>query len=410
MSLRQAPASLQKWQTPLLILFAGSIMAIIGFGTRSVFGLFLPPMTEAREWSRGDFAFAMALQNLVWGLVLPFAASLGDRYGPVRVLSVGALIYAVGVWLMTIVEGPLALHFVGGLVVGIGVAFTAFSLVTAAMVRVVGPDRRAMVIGLGMAMGSVGQGLFSPFAQGLINYFGWATALTLMAFITLLIIPLAMVLPNDPSLGAEKSAKGSVMSAIREAMLHRGYLLLTLGFYVCGFHVTFITVHLPAYTDDLGLPSHVAAVALSIIGLLNIAGTLISGWFGSRYTRKLGLSAIYAGRALAIAIFLISPKTELSVYLFAGVMGLLWLSTVPLTTDIVARVFGVRYLATLFSFVFLSHQLGSFVGVWIGGLIYVSTGSYDIMWIAGIFAGIFAALIHLPIDENPVPRLSVSQL
>lgn len=399
---------LRRWQTPLLVVAAGLCIATIGMGTRSVFGLFLPPMTEARGWSREAFGFAMALQNLTVGLLMPVAASAADRFGPVRVIAGGTCLYAFGIWLMTLVESPPVFQLVGGVLVGAGLSFTSFSIAIAAMVRIVDPSRRTMVMGLAMSAGSFGMVLFSPIAQGFITVFGWSHALVLLALISLVMIPLVMCLPGDPNLSAEPTAKMGIRDSIREALGHRGYLLLTTGFFVCGFHVSFITVHLPSYTLDLGFTARVGAICLSLIGLFNIAGSLLSGMAGTHFSRKLSLSVIYTGRAMLIATFLLLPKSEPVLYAFASLMGLLWLATVPLTTDIVARVFGVRYLATLYSFVFLSHQVGGFVGVWLGGVIYEATGSYDGMWMAGIVLGLAAALIHLPINEKPLPRLAVT--
>ena len=402
----QAVNGLARWQTPLLVIAAGALIAIIGFGTRSVFGLFLPPMTEARGWSRDAFSLAMAAQQLTYGLVLPLAAATADRIGPVRVIVGGALAYALGVWLMTMVETSLVFLLVAGLLVGAATAFTSFSLVIATMSRMVSPRRRPLVMGLGMAAGSMGQVIYSPITQGFIGAFGWSDALVILAVGSLAIIPLTFLLPASPDVAAEQTARQSLRAAIREAAEHRGYLLLTVGFFVCGFHVSFITVHLPAYMQDLGFAAHVGAIALSLIGFFNIMGSLLSGMAGTHFSRRLSLSFIYTSRAIVIGAFLVLPKTEPVAYMFASLMGLLWLATVPLTTAIVARVFGVRYLATLFSFVFLSHQLGSFSGVWLGGVIYEATGSYDGMWVAGIVLGLASALIHLPINERPIPRLA----
>ncbi len=399
---------LRRWQVPLLVLTAGALLAAIESGSRSTFGLFLPPLSETRGWSREVFSLAMALQNLTLGLVLPLAAAAADRVGPVRVVAAGASVYALGIWLMRLIEAPAAFQLVGGLLVGAGFAFASFSLVVAAMVRVVRPERRPLVMGVGMAAASLGQVVFSPIMQGFISAYGWSDALAWLALIALAMVPLAFVLPGDPNLAAERSARRGVRAAIREAAEHRGYLLLTAGFFVCGFHVAFISVHLPAYVLDLGFAASVGAAALALIGLFNIVGSLLAGMAGMRFSRRLSLSFIYAARAAVIAAFLLLPKTELVTYVFAALMGLLWLATVPLTTDIVARLFGVRYLATLFSFVFLSHQLGAFTGVWLGGAIYEATGSYDGMWLAGIAFGLAAALIHLPIDERPLPRLAAT--
>jgi len=396
------------WRAALIVIIAGCAISTIGFGIRAVFGLFLEPMTAARGWSRETFALAMALQNLLWGVMLPFAGAMADRVGPVRVIALGAVIYCIGVWGMSASAGSLMLYLTGGILTGTGVAFSAFSIALAAMARVVGPEKRSLVLGLGTAAGSFGQVLFSPIAQGFISAFGWHTTLLIFAATTLAMIPLALLLPNDPADPQAGGARGeqTLAEAMTEALTHRGYVLLTVGFFVCGFHVAFITVHFPVYVTDLGLPPAVGAYAIALIGLFNIAGSFLSGMAGQYWSKKCGLSAIYLARAVCIFLLLMAPKNEFTVYMFAGAMGILWLSTVPLTSGIVAQVFGVRYMATLFGVVFLSHQLGSFIGIWLGGRLYDNSGSYDGMWWAGIIAGILAAIVHLPINEKPLPRLA----
>jgi len=406
MTTAAAPSPLSALRTPLAIIVAGCLIAMVGFGVRSVFGLFLEPMTLAKGWDRETFALAMAIQNLLWGMGVPVAGALADRYGPTRVMVLGALVYAAGVWGMAIAESAWALHAFAGILTGLGVAFTAFSITMAAMAKVVGPERRSLVLGLGTAAGSFGQVVFSPLGQALIGEFGWHPALLILAATTLFIIPLAFILPNDPNPKGEVVSNQSISEALREATGHRGYMLLTLGFFVCGFHVAFITVHFPAYTRDIGLGAEVGAYSIAIVGLFNIAGSFLSGAAGQRWSKKCGLSFIYFARAITIGALLMAPKTEFTIYAFAAVMGLLWLSTVPLTTGIVAQVFGVRYMATLFGIVFFSHQVGSFLGVWLGGRLYDTMGSYDPMWWAGIVLGLLAALVHLPINERPLARLS----
>jgi MFS family permease len=406
MSTATAPSSAPSWRTPLVVLVAGCLIAMVGFGVRSIFGLFLEPMTVAKGWDRETFALAMALQNLLWGMALPVAGALADRYGPPRVLAVGALVYAAGVWGMAEAESGLALHLFGGVLTGLGVAFTAFSLAMAAMAKAVGPERRSLALGLGTAAGSFGQVVFSPLGQGFIAAFGWQPALLILAATTLVIIPLAFVLPGDTSAKGEAHSDQTIVEALREATGHRGFVLLTLGFFVCGFHVAFITVHFPAYVKDLGLAAEVGAYSIAVVGLFNILGSFLSGVAGQRWSKKFGLSFIYFARAIAITALLLAPKTEVTMYLFSAVMGILWLSTIPLTTGIVAQVFGARYMATLFGIVFFSHQIGSFLGVWLGGRLYDTMGSYDPMWWAGIVLGLLAAVVHLPINERPLARLA----
>lgn len=381
---------------------------MIGFGVRSGFGLFLEPMTVDRGWSREIYGLAMALQNLFWGLSLPFAGALADRFGPVWVILSGAVMYAVAVYGMSIAETPMVLHLTGGILAGMGIAFSAFTIAMASMARVVGPERRTMVLGIGTAAGSLGQFLFSPIAQGFIGAWGWVTALVLLASILLVMVPLSFVLPNDPNQTVGETADQTMIEALREAGSHLGFILLTAGFFVCGFHLAFITVHFPAYIRDLGLDPVIGAWSIAVIGLMNIVGSFLSGIAGQRYSMKTGLSLIYFCRSVAIVALLVLPKTPLVILTFAGAIGLLWLSTVPLTSGIVAQVFGVRYMAMLFGIVFLSHQIGSFLGVWLGGRIYDQTGSYDGIWYAGVVLGLLAALIHLPINERPLPRLRMA--
>ncbi|MBP5857942.1 MFS transporter [Marivibrio halodurans] len=392
------------WRTPLIVVICGCLIALVGFGVRSSFGLWLEPMTLAKGWSRETFALAMAIQNLFWGLGLPFAGALADKFGAPRVLAVGALLYAAGVAGMAVSDSGLAFQMTGGVLTGLGVAFTAFSIALAAMAKVVAPSRRSLALGLGTAAGSAGQVVFSPFGQALIAGIGWHDALFVVAATTLLVIPLAFILPGASQDESDPLADMTIGGALREALSHRGYVLLTAGFFVCGFHIAFITVHFPAYVTGLGLDPAIGAYALALVGLCNIVGAFASGAFGQRWSKRSGLSAIYFVRAIAITALLLLPKTEVTILVFAGVMGLLWLSTVPLTTGIVAQVFGMRYMATLFGIVFLSHQIGSFLGVWLGGYLYDTMGTYDPVWWAGVVLGLMAAVIHLPIDERPIVR------
>ena len=392
------------WHTPVVILIAGCLISACGFGARSVMGLYLEPMTEALSWNRETFAMAMAIQNLVWGLGMAVAGAAVDRHGPAWIIAGGALVYALGLWGMTLSTTGAMLFLTGGVLTGLGVAFTGFPLTIAAMVRTVGPMRRSLVMGAGTAAGSVGQIFFSPFMQAMIERFGWSDGLIILAFSTLVIIPLAILLPNHSNVIEPDTEGQTLMAALTEAINHRGYILLTIGFFVCGFHVTFISVHFPAYVVDLGLSASVAAWCLSLIGIFNILGSIGAGIYGQKRSNSNGLSFLYAARAVVIMGLLLMPKTEINIYIFASVMGLLWLSTVPLTTGVVTRIFGIRYMASLFGIVFLSHQLGSFLGVWLGGYIHDLTGTYDMVWRAGVVLGLFAALVHWPIDESPIRR------
>ncbi len=397
--------SSQNRKTSIVVLVAGCLISVIGFGARSGMGLYLDPMTEELGWSRETYALAMGLQNIMWGVGLPIAGAIVDRYGPVWVIAGGAVLYALGFWGMTSSDTSGMLYLTGGVLTGAGIAFTSFTLAIATMVRAVGPERRSLVMGLGTAAGSVGQIAFSPFSQSMISQYGWSNALLIMGVCTLCIIPLALLLPNSPRFNEPDTVDLTLTAALKEAFRHRGYVLLTFGFFVCGFHVTFIMVHLPAYVVDLGLSGSVAAWCLALIGVFNIVGSIAVGFYGQQHSNSNGLSFIYAGRAIVIAALVLSPKTEVVLYLFACAMGLLWLSTVPLTTGVVTKIFGIRYMATLFAVVFFSHQLGSFIGVWLGGYIHDLTGTYDAVWYVGIVLGIVAATLHMPINESAVKRV-----
>ena len=393
------------------VIVAACLISLIGFGIRTSFGLYLEPMTAANGWSRETFSLALAIQNLLWGIGVPVAGAVADRFGTARVIALGAVVYAVGLAGMAMSDSALALNLTGGVLVGLGVSFCSFSLVLAAMARVAGPEHRSLALGLGTAAGSLGQVVFSPINQALISNYGWYDSLLVMSVVALVLVPLAFSLRGGSESGGVPVpvADQGLANALGEAINHRSYLLLTAGFFVCGFHVAFINVHFPTYVTDLGLSARTGAYAISIIGLFNILGSLMSGAFGQRYSRKMGLSAIYFTRALIILGFLLAPANQLTVYLFAASMGLLWLSTVPLTTGIVAQMFGLRFMATLFGIVFLSHQVGSFIGVWLGGLLYDRTGSYEAMWWAGVCFGVFAAIVHLPINDRPLARLSLAR-
>jgi MFS family permease len=378
---------------------------MLGFGVRSSFGLFLDPITHAHGWDRQTFGLALAIQNLLWGGGVVFSSALADRFGPARVLAGGAVVYAAGVVGMAIADTPPLFHLTAGVLTGLGIAFTSFNIAIAAMARVVDSSRRSVILGLGTAAGSLGQVLFSPLAQALIADHGWYSALFILATLALGMLPLALVLPNDVSGKAMQVIDQTMGAALGEALGHRGFLLLTAGFFVCGFQIAFIAVHFPAYVKDVGLDAKVGALALALIGMFNIAGSLLSGVVGQRWAKKYGLSFIYFARSVITVWLLLSPKTELTILVFAAMMGALWLSTVPLTSGIVAQVFGLRYMATLYSIVFLSHQVGSFLGVWLGGYLYDRTGSYTILWWISVALGIYAGIVHLPINEQPLARL-----
>ena len=396
------------WRLPIgVIVICGCLIGVISFGARAGFGLFLTPISTEFQWGREVFALSIAIQNLVWGAGQPFAGMLADKYGTGRVLVLGAFIYAAGVALMAYSSEPWQMHMTAGVLVGLGTAFASFMIVMATMARKVSPKWRTLVMGIATASGSIGQFTMVPLGQAFLKAYGWHTALLLLAAILLLVIPLSSTVTGKgaPTPGMRDQ---SVKEAFGEAFGHKSYNLLTAGFFVCGFHVAFILVHMPAYIADKGLPPETGATALALVGLFNIIGSLSSGYIGGRFSKKYSLAAIYLARAAAITLFVLLPTTEMTVYLFAAAMGLLWLSTVPLTSGLVAQFFGLRYMAMLFGFVFLSHQVGSFIGVWLGGRLYDAYGTYDVVWWLSVALGIAAALVHLPIREAPSPRLAAA--
>lgn len=387
-----------------IILIAGCAIASLGFGPRAALGLFLSPMTEANGWGRDLFAFALALQVLLWGAAQPISGAFADRYGPVRVLSVGAILYASGLWLMAYSTSPTMLTISAGVFMGLGISASSFTIVIAAFGKLLPPEWRSTAFGAGTAAGSFGQFLFSPLAVGLMHGFGWQNALVLFGCIVLLIIPLSLVLATPKDAPASTAPKQSLRNALSEALGHRSFVLLVLGFFTCGFQLLFITVHLPAYVVDRGLSVDVGAWTIGVIGLFNIAGSLTAGWLGDKMPKRYLLAAIYFLRSLAVVAYISFPVTAASSIMFGAVMGFLWLSTVPPTSGLIAIMFGTRWFATLFGVAFLSHQIGGFLGVWLGGVLYEQFGSYDPIWWGSIALGIVSALLHLPIVEKPVVR------
>lgn len=395
------------WRTPVVVVACGCLIAVLTFGVRASFGLFTAPISATQGWGREVFALAIAIQNLLWGVGQPFAGALADRFGSARVLAAGGLLYAVGVALMAVASTPLQMALTGGVLVGLGLAGASFTIVIAALARRVPPERRAWATGIATSAGSLGQFLLAPLGQAFILAYGWQIALVLLAGIVALVPALATSMASTPG---TSMAAGEVDLGLRRtlalALAHRSYLLLTAGFFVCGFHLAFITVHLPPYLTDHGIGPQLAAWSIAIIGLGNIVGSYAAGMFAGRYSKRRLLAAIYALRALVIALFILVPISPLTVVLFAVAIGLLWLSTVPPTSGLVATMFGTRYLATLFGIVFFSHQLGSFLGIWLGGLFYEAYGSYDAVWWMSVALGVFAAIVHLPIVERPAPSFA----
>ncbi|MGO4381252.1 MFS transporter [Pseudoduganella sp. RAF19] len=403
-------------KSPLAAVLCGGIIMGLALGMRHVQGLFMLPMTSARGWGREDFALAIALQNLVWGLMQPITGMLADRFGSRCVLLGGCVLYAIGLYLMAHAGSSTELALSGGLLIGMALAGTSFGTVYGALNRIVSPSRRSWALGLAGAVGGVGQFAMVPAAQGLIASVGWMGALIAVAFVLALAAPLAFSLDDSAAIDAAARPggdggrlaagdAGSMGAAIREALGHRGFWLLNAGFFACGFQLAFIAGHFPAYLRDKGYSANVGVAALALVALANVAGTYLCGQLGSLYRRKHLLAYLYLIRAAAMLAFITAPLSEASIYVFSFVMGLTWLGTVPLTNGLVSQVFGVRYISTLFGFVFVGHQLGGFLGVWLGGVVFDATHSYQLVWIAAVAVGLAAAALHWPIDDRAVARL-----
>ena len=391
------------------VLLCGAAIVTLSMGIRHGFGLWLQPITMERGWTRETFAFALAVQNLAWGVAGPVAGMLADRFGAFRVLICGAVLYAVGLVLMALATSGLAFTGSAGLLIGMAQSGTTYAVVYGVIGRNVSPDKRSWAMGVAAAAGSFGQFLMVPVENWLIGGFGWQSALFILGCLSLAMIPLAWGL-REPARVAAAGFQQTISQALREAFAHPSFNLLMAGYFVCGFQVVFIGVHMPSYLKDHGLSPNVATTALALIGLFNVLGTYASGSLGQRLPKQYILSTIYALRAVAIVVFLSVPLTPWSVYIFSSVMGVLWLSTVPPTNALVAQIFGVQYLSMLGGFVFLSHQIGSFMGVWLGGKLYDSTGSYDLVWWLAAGLGVFAALINLPVNGAPIVRAAASDL
>jgi MFS family permease len=398
------------YYSPSVIIAAGCTVAVVSFGARATMGLFTYPISEAHQWNREVYGFAMALQNLMWGVFQPIAGGFADKYGTPRVLIIGALIYAAGIALMPFSHSPGLMYLTGGLLAGVGIATTSFTLVMAAFGRLVPPEKRSWAFGIATAAGSLGQFIFAPLGQAFIVAFGWQTALILLGVLTLLIIPLALPLgAKGASAGASPSPAQSAMTlrqAVRLAFGHSSYVLLNLGFFVCGFQIVFITIHLPAYLVEHGISTWLAATSIAIVGIFNVIGSYSAGIIGGRYSKPYSLVAIYLLRSVVVTIFVLMPITPLSTILFTAAIGLLWLSTVPFTMGLVTVMFGTRYAALLVGFVFLSHQIGAFLGVWLGGLFHDIYGNYDPVWWMCVALGLFAAVVNWPIREQRAPAFA----
>jgi MFS family permease len=394
------------WRTPLVIVVCGCLIGMLTFGPRSTFGFFMQPMSREFSWGRDVFGLALAIQNLLWGIGQPLAGAIADRFGSLRVISVGALMYAAGLILMRYAATPLSLDISAGVLIGLGLSGCSFNLVLSAFGKLLPPEWRGVALGAGTAAGSFGQFVFAPFGVAMLDNFGWPTALTVFAGLMLLVVPLSLALatPSSARSAVALTEQQTFKHALAEAFGHRSYILLVLGFFTCGFQLAFTTVHLPAYLVDRGLSVQIGGWVIATIGLFNIVGSLSVGWLQSRLPKRYILSVIYFVRALTIAAFILLPMTTYSAIIFGVFTGLTWLSTVPPTSSLVALMFGTRWLATLYGFAFFSHQVGGFLGVLLGGLVFEKFNSYTPIWWLSVLFGVLSALINLPIVEAPVPR------
>jgi MFS family permease len=403
--LRPLPAT-GTWRTPLVIVVCGCLIGMLTFGPRSTFGFFMQPMSREFSWGRDVFGLALAIQNLLWGIGQPISGAIADRFGSLRVISLGAVMYAAGLIIMRYAATPLSLDISAGVLIGLGLSGCSFNLVLSAFGKLLPPEWRGVALGAGTAAGSFGQFVFAPFGVAMLDNFGWQPALTVFAGLMLLVVPLSLALATPAaSPGALAVTEQQTFNdALAEAFSHRSYILLVLGFFTCGFQLAFITVHLPAYLVDRGMPVQVGGWVIATIGLFNIVGSVSVGWLQTRLPKRYILSVIYFLRAMSIAALVLLPMTTFSAIAFGMVTGLTWLSTVPPTSSLVAVMFGTRWLATLYGFAFFSHQVGGFLGVLLGGIVFEKFGSYTPVWWLSVLFGVLSALINLPIVEAPVTR------
>lgn len=402
-----------SWRTPAVIVVCGCLISMLAFGPRSSMGLFTMPISEAHGWSRDVFALAMAFQNILWGIGTPFAGALADRYGPAPVLAGGGLLYGLGLMLMPFADTHLTLYLTAGVLMGLGLAGASFGIVIAGFSRMLPPEKRSWSAGIATAAGSMGQFLFAPMGQAFIAAYGWQSALMMIAAMMVLILGLSTAFAGGGGMSAGGAgvtgANIGFAATIRNAFRHRSYVLLVLGFFVCGFQLAFITTHLPPYLKEAGISPSLAAWALALIGLFNVIGSYSSGILAGKISKRYLLCANYFTRGAATAIFILLPISNVTVIAYSIVMGLMWLSTVPPTAGLVAVMFGTRYMGMLYGFAFFSHQVGGFLGVWLGGVLYERTGSYDTVWWMGVALAMFATIVNWPISEKAAPSLAASE-
>ncbi len=399
-----APASpaLAPWKTPLVIIVCGILMSVLSFGPRQALGLFMLPITQEHGWSRDVLSMSFAVQNLMWGVAQPFVGAIADRFGTLRVFWAGAVLYGLGFAVMALPLSPLAMHVLSGCLIGFGLAGVSFNLVLAAFAKMLPETMRSTAYGLGTAGSSFGQFLYAPLTAALIGAMGWQNVLFLFAGSCLMMLPLAFALATPPAANSASAPAAPLKQTLARAFAHPSYVYLVIGFFTCGFQLAFITSHMPAYLLDVGIPAWVGGWALALIGVFNMMGSMTAGWLTQRMSKPVLLFLIYAGRAIAVLGFVVLPPTPVTALVFAASMGFLWLSTVPPTSALVAQMFGTRNMAMLYGFAFFSHQVGGFLGVYLGGYIYEKSGSYMPVWWLGVFLAVGSALINLPIKEKAV--------
>ncbi len=397
----------RKFNTPILVLILGTVILCVSFGVRSSLGVYMKPISLDLNWGREVFAFAVALQSLIWGLSTPLTGYLADRFGPAKIVAVGGLLYTSGLYIMSQATVPLDAAIGVGVLTGFALSMTGFPIILSVIGRRYPPHRRSLVLGIASAGGSSGQLILVPYGQWLINEQGWVASLIILALMAAVIVPLAASLAGGNKRADDDHSTQNFLDAMREAGKHSGFRLLTFGYFVCGFQTMFIGAHLPAYLSDLGQSDWVGATALALIGGFNIIGCIFWGLAGDRRSKRLLLASIYSLRAVLMVGFIVLPMTTPIVIILSAGMGLLWLGTVPLTTGIVVQVFGTQFMATLVGITFLGHQIGSFLGIWFGGVVFDATGSYVPIFWGGVILGLIATAVHFPLDDKPVARLAV---
>ena len=392
------------WRTPMIVLICGTAILLVSFGLRQNLGLYMEPISRELSWGRETFAFAIALQSLVWGVTTPIFGVFADRYGPAKILALGGVCYVAGMYILANTTTPMEANIGVGFFTGLALSMTGFPIVLSVVGRMVGPEKRSLYLGIASAGGSSGQVLLVPLGQWFVNDYGWVGAVLILAAISAVIVPLSAALAGGNARAPDETANQNFGDAMREAGGHLGFKLLTAGYFVCGFQTMFFGAHFPAYLIDLGQPAWLGATSLALIGGFNVLGCIAWGHLGQRYPIKYLLAWLYFWRSVVMMVFILSPITTTSVILFSSIMGTMWLGTVPLTAGLVVRIFGTQYMATLVGIAFLSHQIGSFLGIWLGGVVYDLMGNYDAIFWGGIIMGFIATALHYPINDTPLKR------